>query len=365
MSHSNTMTLIFEGSHGCQMNCTGCQINKTASYFPSRQQQLELDSFLDSIIQDGLELDEVELGPTDLLSTGNRSEFFSPYLKTLIERFKLTAFQLSLIHPPEAVEDFVVDINKVANPHSKINITTPIEARHVFNDKYIKRIKDNTEIIKRGSISHVDEVVLSVIFDIDVLSNVGSKYNYEELFLRVRELCVGPDTLVDFVFHQGRRDLTDPVVGANFIKSFKEVNRFFTDDIKRSGGLSAINRIPSQLILQNDRPVEVVWRAGKLFMRPILNEGFVVEDPRFDIPKPWDAAAYRLKLVESVSRNLEYSAQLDDCQGCEHVMLCASHFMHDVLEMAGSKQCVYLLKDYKPVQLKNNTNYISSVPEAN
>jgi hypothetical protein len=355
------MTLIFEGSQGCQMNCTGCQINKEASYFPSEEQQVELDKFLDSIVDDGLELDEVELGPTDLLSTGNRSEFFSPYLKTLIERFELTAFQLSLIHPAEAVQGFVTDINKVANPNSKINITTPIEARHVFNDKYIKRIKDNTDIIRQGSISRVDEVVLSVIFDIDVLSNIGSKYNYEELFLRVRELCVGPDTLVDFVFHQGRRDLTDPVVGKNFIRSFKEVNRFFTEDINRSGGISTVNRIPSQLILQNDRPIEVVWRAGKLFMRPILNEGFVVEDPRFDIVKPWNASTYRLKLAESVARNLEYSSQLDDCQSCEHVMHCASHFMHDVLEMVGSKKCIYLLKDYKPIQLKDTSNYTSSV----
>lgn len=365
MSHSNTMTLIFEGSQGCQMNCTGCQINKQASYFPSTEEQSELDAFLDSIVADGLELDEVELGPTDLLSTGNRKEFFSPYLKTLIQRFKLTAFQLSLIHPADVVEEFVLDINKVANPESKINITTPIEAKHVFNDKYIKRIKDNTEIIRQGSISRVDEVVLSVIFDIDVLSNVGSKYNYDELFLRVRELCVGPDTLVDFVFHQGRRDLTDPVVGQNFLRSFKEVNRFFKEDIVRSGGVSTINRIPSQLIVQNDRPVEVVWRAGKLFMRPILNEGFVVEDSRFDISKPWDALAYRLKLAENVDRNLEYASKISDCQSCEHVMLCASHFMHDILQMTNSQKCIYLLKDYKPVQLQNNTNYISSVSKAN
>lgn len=364
MSHSNTMTLIFEGSQGCQMNCTGCQINKMASHFPTTEQQIELDSFLDSIVADGLELDEVELGPTDLLSTGNRSEFFSPYLKTLIRRFKMTAFQLSLIHPESAVEDFVLDINKVVDSNLKINITTPIEARHVFNDKYIQRIKTNTDIIKQNSIAHVDEVVLSVIFDIDVLSNVGSKYNYDELFLRVRELCVGPDTLVDFVFHQGRRDLTDPVIAKNFVRSFKEVNRFFTEDLTRSGGISTVHRIPSQLIMQNDRPVEVVWRAGKLFMRPILNEGFVVEDERFDIPKPWDASAYRLKLADSVIRNLEYSSKLDDCQNCEHVMLCASHFMHDVLEMVGSDKCIYLLRDYKPIQLQSKDNYVSSVSKA-
>jgi hypothetical protein len=351
MSYSNSVSLILEGSQGCQMNCTGCRINKTSSYFPSREEQGDIDSFLDSIVNDGLELDELELGPTDLLSASNREEFFSPYLKTLTERFKLTAFQVSLIHPREDVEDFVIDINKVTSPNAKINLTTPLEIKHVFNDKYVQRIKDNIEIIRQGSISRVDEVVLSVVFDIDILSNVGSKYNYEDLFCRVCDLSMGPDTLVDFVFHHGRGDLTDPIIGRNFIKSFKEVNRFFTNDFKRNGDLPTVRKMPSQLVVPNDRPVEVVWRAGKLFIRPILNEGFVIEDSRFEISKPWNASVYKTKLIEDITRNLEYSAQLDDCQSCEHVMLCASRSMHDVLQMVDSKHCFYLLKDYKPMQV--------------
>jgi hypothetical protein len=333
------------------MNCTGCRINKASSYFPSEREQYDIDAFLDSVVADGLELDEVELGPTDLLSASNRVEFFSPYLKVLIERFKLAAFQVSLIHPRESVEGFVADINKVANSNSKINLTTPLEVKHVFNDKYIQRIKDNVEIIRQGSISRVDEVVLSVVFDIDILSNIGSKYNYEELFCRVRNLSIGPDTLVDFVFHHGRGDLTDPVVGKNFIKSFKEVNRFFTNDFERNADMPTVRKMPSQLVVPNDRPVEVVWRAGKLFIRPILNEGFVIEDSRFEISKPWDASTYRTKLIEDITRNLEYSEQIDDCQSCQHVMLCASRSMHDVLQMVGSKHCFYLLKDYKPIEL--------------
>lgn len=351
MSYSNSVSLILEGSQGCQMNCTGCRINKTSSYFPSKEEQRDIDSFLDSITSDGIELDEIELGPTDLLSASNRTEFFSPYLKVLIERFKLAAFQVSLIHTREAVEDFLIDINKVANPNSKINLTTPLEVKHVFNDKYIQRIKDNTEIIRQNCISRVDEIVLSVVFDADIFTNIGAKYNYEELFRRVRDLSMGPDTLVDFVFHHGRGDLTDPVIGQNFIKSFKEVNRFFTSDFERDGDLPTIRKMPSQLVIPYDRPIEVVWRAGKLFIRPILNEGFVIEDPRFEMSKPWNASTYRTKLAEDITRNLEYSVQIDDCQSCEHVMLCASRSMHDVLQMVDSDHCFYLLKDYKPVQL--------------
>lgn len=365
MNESKAISLIMEVSQGCQMNCQGCYVDKQVGTLPSVDSQLAIDSFLYDLFVHDYFLDEVEVGPTDLVSSSNRREIFNnTYLKSLLSKAILNTFQVSLIHPAEKISGFIKDIDSVAGKNSKVNITTPLEIQHVFNDKYIGLINSNAQRIRSESESNVSEIVLSIIVDIERLLNVGSTYDYAHLFERVQELSFGTETLVDFVFHHGRRGFDDPRIVRSFLYSFKAINDCFEQSFIKSEGKNTINRLPSQLVIQKDRPVELVLRKDKLFVRPILNQGFVLEDSRFEFTQPWTFENYQLKLIDEFSRNLSYAMTITDCQSCEHVVLCAGRNMHDVMSLSKSNECIYLLKDYKPIQLQDASNYISEIEKS-
>lgn len=364
MSQYTMMSLVFEGSQGCQMNCSGCHIDKGATSFPSQAEQDELEGFLDHIESAGIELGEIEIGPTDLYSASNRQEFFGPYLRELVGRFGLTTMQLSLVHPPEGMRAFVREIEPVLSSASKINIASPIEIKHVYNDKYFQRLNENIEVIRQSTLPELHEVSLSIIFDQGMLTNVGSRFNYDELYRRVQQLDAADITRINFVFHHGRQGFDQAGVGERYVQSFRQVNAFFLQALERNGGVSPINKIPTHLVVEPHRLMEVVYRSGRLLMRPYLNGGLTLEDTRFEIPKPWNAAAFSSATMEAVARNYEQATAIEDCQSCASMDICAGRLVHDVMALSQTESCMLLLKDYKPVVLENFSNYEAKVERA-
>jgi hypothetical protein len=339
--------LIFEVTHGCQYSCTGCTVNKQSSSLPDDEGFSTLVAFLDNLEDNGITLSELELGPTDLMTSINRDEVLShPTFNAVAKRFQLLTFIVGLILPKE--DDYIrlaQQLNLITDKID-IGIVTPMELAHACNDKYLRTIEKNVRVL----IAHLDaplvEVILQVQFDARFLTQrqVGSP-SYDNLFDKIHSLDLPVRTKVNFTLPHGRSKLESELVSGNFLDSIQALNTFYLRDMKRRAGSLERRHLPFQL-LNPRHSGEVLWHDNNLYIRPVINERFTVlsEDRKFT--KPWTYDSFVTTSLEMTNRSLEKGLQFDDCVSCEHLMTCANRGVHEVMDAVGTNKCIMLLKNY-------------------
>jgi hypothetical protein len=339
--------LIFEVTHGCQYSCTGCTVNKQSSNLPDKVGFGVLTAFLDDLEVNNIELAELELGPTDLMSSLNRDEVLShPVFRTMVNRFQLLTLIVGMILPRE--EDYIQlakEVNSVTNKVD-IGIVVPMELSHVCNEKYLRTIEKNICILAEHLDAPLVEVILQVQFDARFLTQrqVGTP-SYDKLFDQIHSLHLPVRTKVNFTLPHGRSKLESELVSGNFLDSIQALNTFYLRDMKRRADKLERRHLPFQL-LNPRHSGEVLWHDGDLYIRPIINERFTVlsEDRKF--AQPWTYDNFVTISLEMTNRSLEKGLQIDDCVNCEHLMTCANRGIHEVMDTTGANKCIMLLKDY-------------------
>lgn len=338
--------LIFEVTHGCQYSCTGCTVNKQSSNLPDEEGFNTLIAFLDNLEINSISLAELELGPTDLMSSLNRDEVLShPSFSVMAKRFQLLTFVVGLILPHEQEYIHLARQINAVSDKVDIGIVTPIELTHVFNEKYLRTIEKNVQVL----IEHLDaplvEVILQVQFDARFNQRVVGGIPYDKLVDQIHSLNLPVRTKVNFTLPHGRSKLETELVSKNFLDSIKILNAFYLRDMKRRGALLERRHVPYQLM--NPRHSgEVLWHNGELYIRPVINERFTVISESRRFPKPWTYENFEIVSLEMTNRSLEKGLKLDDCASCDHLMTCANRGIHEVMDITGSDKCIMLLKDY-------------------
>jgi len=233
MTYGRSISLVFEVSNDCSLKCNGCSVDKNES-MPSSEVMDDLINFYKQFKQTGHFIQELELGPTDLMSSKNRDVIFSNQkLKELAEDFYLITLVCSFIHPDES--DYVRFAKQVENLNDKctIGIAMPFEMRHWNNKKYVDKIKRNVEIFRSNIKNELDETIMNIIVDDDIIGNYVEKgIDFDELFYQIKSLEITENTKVDFAFHHGRRNIKDPIVANKFLKSLRLLNEKSITDIK-------------------------------------------------------------------------------------------------------------------------------------
>lgn len=346
MSYSNSVALIFEVSSGCQMSCHGCNVDKNLSGLPNPETMNKLLTLFRDMKEWGLPFMEIELGPTDLIKARNRDEIFShPDVRELTRMFRVTTLAASFIYPEEHEYVKLAQQAHAIAPDNWVGLAMPLEMTHVFNDKYLARIQKNVDVFRNHLPNKLNETIFNVIFDERFLSNVGSKYSYEDLFARVHDLRVTNNTKVDFVFHHGRSKIDSSWVAQDFLHSLRELNRHYLLDLRKRNTSAEVRHMPFQLSCDG-RGGEILYHEGELFFRPVVNERITILSEKMKFQGPWTLENYFSNLFARYNDNIHKAMTYDDCQNCEHAAMCADRYIHDLMDVCNTKQCVSLLRSH-------------------
>ncbi len=345
MKNHNSMVLVMEVSQGCQHSCSGCMISKFSNWMPDPATMTKLLKMFQEMDSAGMDFYEIELGPTDMLSASNRDViFYDKSLRELASLFKITTVNASFIHPKERdYIQFAKDIHSFT-PNNWVGLAIPIEMSHVFNDKYISRIRENVRVFQQHLPNFLKEVVLTVIFDDEFLSRAGSKYTYEDLFKRTNELSVHDRTMVDFVFHHGRRNVGDPYIQQCFKEAIAKLNEQYLKDIERRGSDLEYRHAPAQLLPESHNN-ELVYHQGELYIRPVLNERVALFHEHMQFQGDWSLENFRLQSHDRWQRNLEFASTHDECMNCNHQVECASNYVHDLMKVVNYDHCPLIKRE--------------------
>lgn len=346
MSYNNSTALIFEVSQGCQMNCTGCNVDKRLDGLPPKEEMDKLLGMFRGLKENNVPFMEIELGPTDLLRARNRHEIFTnPDVQELVRMFKLTTLTGSFIYPDEKDYEAFAKQAHALSPDNWVGIAMPIEMKQVFNDKYIQRIQRNVDIFRNHLPNYLNETILNVIFDERFLSNVGSKYSYEDLFSRVNDLKLTNNTKVDFVFHHGRSKIDSAFVASDFLRSIRELNRHYLRDLRTRSQKAEVRHMPFQLSCDG-RGGEILYHRGELYFRPVINERITILSEKMKFTGEWSAENYFANLFQRYHDNVSKSLEYEDCVSCEHAAMCADRYIHDLMDVCNTRECITMLKSH-------------------
>lgn len=349
---NNSIVLVLEASQGCQFSCDGCQINKEASGIPDLETMERLLSLFREMKYDAMDFYEIELGPTDLISAHNRDAMFAnPQLRELAAMFKVTTINASFIHPKK--EEYVAFAKTVNafTPNNWVGLAIPIEMKHVFNDKYISRIRENVKTFQEHLPNFLKEVVLVVIFDEHYLGSVGNKYTYEDLFDRTNSLEVHENTMVDFVFHHGRVNMESDFVAESFKKTVMELNHHYLLDVRRRGDNIRYRHVPAQL-LPDSHNNELIFHQGELYIRPVLNERVTVFHPQMKFAGPWTLENFRMHSFERFHDNLEAASSMKNCKMCAYQLDCAAGYVQDLMRIVKTEDCLLLRRELHEIDVE-------------
>ncbi len=350
-----SVSLIFEMLNGCGMGCAGCRIQKDDDLGPSVDQILHLHGLFKDLKTLGVELKEIEIAPTDILSAGNTwSLLQNDHLLEFLNEFSLLSISASMVHADQSRYQELATALKNLKVSEKLRLIIPIEMNHVFNDKYLQRIKNNLEVVNTALPNGIYSTALNVIFDEAFVKNPLKKFSYDELFSRVNDLVIQPDfekfnTRVDFVFHHGRVPFTDDsqralYLNKSFLKSLVELNHHYHRDYQKRHGIKA-GEVPAFVKFDVEHE-ELVYHQGKLYVRPIINDRATVFDQKLLYAKPWSAQGLQEHLTSRFNDNLIKGVEFEDCSNCPHLPQCAARYTQDLMQIAGTQQCITFLKDY-------------------
>lgn len=344
MSYANSTALIFEVSQGCGMNCRGCNVDKNLQGLPPDDVFDNLIGMFRDLRDHDVPFMEIELGPTDLITAANREEIFtSSRVAEITRMFRLTTLTSSFIYTDHKEYERLADQTYALAPDNWVGLALPIELNHVFNDKYISRIKQNVDAFANRTKNYLNEVILNVIFDERYFTNIGAR-SYEELFSRLTDISLTNNTKVDFVFHHGRTKIDSKWVGASLLKAIQELNRYYLSDVRRKQNPQA-RHVPFQLSCDG-RGGEILYHEQELYFRPVLNERITILSDRMKFSGPWTAENYFDNLYRRYDSNIHKALGYNSCGSCEHVGMCADRYIHDLMEVCGTKDCITLLKDH-------------------
>lgn len=352
MKNNNSIVLVLELSQGCQLNCTGCKVNKEVNGVPEAETMEKLLSLFREMDQADMDFYELELGPTDMMSASNRNEILTnPQLRELAEMFNITAINSAFIHPKQ--EDYIAFAEAVHefSPLNWIGLAIPIEMKHVFNEKYVERIRENVKVFQDHLPNFLKEVVLTVIFDEGYFNSIGNKHTYEELFERTNALKVHDNTMVDFIFHHGRTNIESEFVAESFKQSINVLNQQYLADIERRGDTVEYRHVPAQLLPESHNN-ELVLHRGELYIRPVLNERVTMFHDRMKFKGDWTLQEFRMHLHDRLGQNLEHALTLSDCKECRFQVECASNYVHDLMSVVKTEKCLLLRRELSTLNVK-------------
>lgn len=301
--------------HGCSQRCPGC--------FIPRKNLTNADQLTDLyhlLINGQYYPDEINIGPTDIFDAENFYEIMNhPSMKQLYSISSI-GFTSTLLQPYWMIKE---KLNKIWSLYTDINRIPDIDFKIVLDiDKYLNndiRLEDwyrNLELFKNGSVQ----------FRVNYYKGVFDRISYNDLCEKVYNdfnapVVITPSFLTDRnargkvsdYLQSFRQDLIDQKIDKKWLNLYT----FFDANFNGFG-------------CQN-----YSFYNGKLYLNPFLYDAIIQRTPEFETTMD----------ANTLFDNIDYAQQVDDCNGCEHMMSCAERNVHLYMKSRNLDSCV-AIKEY-------------------
>lgn len=351
LTENQLLELTFDISSGCRHNCTGCHVIKEQARMPTSEEWKQLFTLVDDCQSKGIEIAEITLGPTDLLTATNREEIFnSPEVAKLCSKFKVINYNITcLLHDEEPYIWMAKQISKLGK--GKFNyLFIPVEPAHIYNKFYMNTLRyrigllmDNLEqdvIIEQ--VVPVMNINKQVVFNKKTGEGMTRKL-YDDFY----DMNLWGPSYFDFGIHYGRNGM-DKQSANDFIDTIQITNdvrlpvyeelRIRTASNPHEDFLTEIN--PNEGIKWN-----LYWTEGKMYKKVHVGELVAICDEAFRIPlTTWTKEDLEQCLLKMYTEQLTFGEQIDDCAHCPFVVNCALAGRFKMMEIAETERCYFFKK---------------------
>lgn len=337
---NNNTSFVLEITKGCGMKCTGCRVNKEVGSAPHGVGiPMDLVYLAADFVANGADMQEIEIGPTDLMTAVNRTAIFeSDAVRDMCRWFKVVVATASMLTPnTDDVIEFARQMSSLTDEY--VGLVIPIELRHVYNRKYIERIHSNVNLFKDHLSCGFSEVIFNIIFNDEAIASIKGIHELTDLFSRARDLKMDENSAIDFAFHHGRSfGILDNA--REFISNTKTMYDLIIADLSKRRSIHR-EHIPAPALMESEN-MEVLYNSTGLFVRPILNERIFIEGEDYKITCEWTYENIKEFMDRRLEKNFELSKSLE-CSNCKYLNRCANRDVQILMNTLGTTRCVSIL----------------------
>lgn len=343
--------MTFDISDGCKHNCNGCMVIKEKARLPTDLEWVKLFNLVEDLRDNNVDIAEITLGPTDLLSAHNREEIFnSPLVKEFVDNFKVINFNITcLSHKDELYEWFGKQVSNLGKD-KYVYLFIPVEASQLYNRFYLDNLRYRIGIIHNclSNDVSIEQVVPVMNIHKGVVFNKKTGEGLtQKIYHDYYNMKLYGDSYFDFGIHYGRDGLS--VDDANdFIDIIKLTNdiRLPIMDYLRD---RATNRHADFLTELNDTEgimFNLYWNEGKMYKKVHVGEVVPICDERFNLNLVnWDTKELVDRLTTSYLDQYEYGNSLSKCKSCPFIINCALADRFRIMQIANTDRCFFLKRD--------------------
>lgn len=327
MNSTNTRVRIaVEFLDSCQFDCAGCFVKRRNEY--SEHDLDILLSAVDMFKAQGMDFDEVILGPTDFFSATNTiATLTNPKFKKIFENGDVVLTVLSTL---QDTEEHILDVIKVVNehythPNMEMEFLIPFNIQRVVNQDimYVSEVQRKIQLLDQLKPA-VDYAMQLNIHDVDKMVD-GFSLPKMTKFIRQNF-----QTIVEFnpSFMRARKAHIVKKVLAEWNTTLEtHVKELHAQDIT----FTMVNQYHASF-----NETTYTYKDGHLYICPFIYENVVDLGPEFKIPKASDF--YTIDDINSIDTKIiadqyEFASE-SECGDCEYLGSCVG------------KKAVYYMKQY-------------------
>lgn len=292
---------------GCEHNCSGCFVNRRNNA-PSDDNLESFSKFVKEITDLDILVDEILIGPTDVLSSSNTFDVLSNkhLLKTINDNSPILAFVTTLMGDPKKFCEFIV---KNINIDTEIEIGIATQPDLLMDLNYAEGIKCKLKTL--DELPH--DVTYTFILNIDEYD-----VDYERLHKHVVKQF---DTTFDLIPSIARSKNKEKILFKiknlnehyNYLKTGSQANNIMVDHSHSGMNFKVLN-----------------FKKGGWWLSPFLYENMAIYDELFKVSSISDLHA---KVVH------QYSYE-DECSSCDFINSCVARSIPRLMKFLGTDRCI-------------------------
>lgn len=345
----NTFTLALELLYGCQHSCSGCLANKGTKRIPTPE-EFEFLYELMVGIGERYRLQEIELAPTDFLSSANLDEVVNNQgLQKLFTLFDNVEINTTLLSPRREDYQRMADAINTLKADGGVGFITPFEIKHIANEKYLDTFRLHLQWFEEALGRKLPdfEISFSVGFDSLLSFNYrGSREKLYELYDRFMRTNIHEHASFHFNPSNRRDFLSSPHDVKDVKKTLETLNRMYEIDLERNptgwreDAKTYRMHVNPLMKRSNYAGSEVFWSDGKLYHVPALYKNIELEDALFEF-KGQSIEDYWADVERLTLESLAATERLPDCRACPHILECSQKHTQLLADRMGIGSCVF------------------------
>lgn len=346
---TDTFTLALEVLYGCSFNCNGCLANTEQKRLPTEE---EFD-FMYELLQgvgSQYRLQEIELAPTDFMTSNNRQEVVqSQGIQDLFTLFDNIELNTTLLYPHrDTYKEMVANIETL-KPNGGVGLIVPFELKHIHNEKYLDTFRKHLQWFEEDMGRKIPEFEISFTVGFDQILAFAYRHDTEKLwelydsFMRAK---LHPNASFHFNISNTRSFLGNPQEVKDAKKVIETLNRLYRLDLLRHPtGLrddvkSFHQHINPLLKMYHYAGNELFWSDGHLYHTPALYKNIELEDETFEF-KGKSITEYFEDIQRLNVESLVAGGLNQDCVECPHVMECSQKHTQLLSSKLGATKCIF------------------------